>query len=118
MSTPRISLVAFADRAGAFVFVAVPNDRGRYLRTDRSVLTCACSVCHAAIGEPCKRHYDSGTHYHATTHACRRSAHQRLGHRSVFVPAPDFDDLHEMPKAIELIDPIHLIDPRPIGATA
>lgn len=66
MTTPKISLVAFKERQGDFIFVAVPNERGRYVRTDASVVQAECSNCGAAIGEPCKnRHgnYLGGTHY-------------------------------------------------------
>jgi hypothetical protein len=68
--TPRISLVAFEDRDPHFIFVAVPDQRGRYLRTDRSVAFVACPQCHAMVGEPCKSR--SGDGYSGTTHAWRR----------------------------------------------
>ncbi|MBS0454016.1 MAG: hypothetical protein JSS14_22160 [Proteobacteria bacterium] len=66
MSIPKISLVAFKERQGGFIFVAIPNERGRYVRTDASVAHVACPQCRATVGEPCKgRHgtYNSGTHY-------------------------------------------------------
>lgn len=68
--TPTIKLVAFEDRVGGFVFVAVPDERGRYVRTDRSVALVACPLCKAIRGEPCKlsQGYGSGTH------AARRTA--------------------------------------------
>lgn len=69
--TPRISLVAFEDRNPQFIFVAVPNERGRYLRTDRSVAQVACPQCRAIAGEPCKT--GSGDGYSSTTHHVRRS---------------------------------------------
>jgi hypothetical protein len=61
---PRIQLVAFEDRLQGFVFVAVPDERGRYLRTDRSVVLVACDHCRAVKGEPCKgrQGYGGGTH--------------------------------------------------------
>ncbi len=75
MITPKIHLVAFDDRLGHFIFVAVPDERGRYLRTDRSVAFVDCSHCGAVTGEPCK----GGPHgYHATTHVVRRARHQHL----------------------------------------
>ena len=52
--TPRVSLVAWEDRQAGFIFVAVPDERGRYLRTDRSVVACGCPQCGALVGEPCK----------------------------------------------------------------
>lgn len=76
--TPKISLVAYADRAPGFVFVAVPNERGRYLRTDTSVVLAACPLCEAAIGEPChngkkERRYSVNTHHLRRKLADRRS---------------------------------------------
>ena len=66
--TPKVHLVAFEERTGGFVFVGVPDQVGRYLRTDRSVVLVACPQCRAMIGEPCKagmRHegYTGTTHY-------------------------------------------------------
>jgi hypothetical protein len=63
-----ISLVAYEDRIGKFIFVLVPNQRGRYLRTDRSVITVACPHCKSIIGEPCT----STQGYGGQTHHVRR----------------------------------------------
>ena len=52
--TPKIHLTAYEDRKGDFIFVAVPDDRGRYLRTDKSVVLRACKWCLSIPGEPCK----------------------------------------------------------------
>jgi len=71
---PQIRLVAFDDRQGKFIFVAVPNEYGRYLRTDRSVAYVACELCGATVGEPC-RHPRIGK-YHGQTHAVRRHTFQ------------------------------------------
>ncbi len=73
--TPRISLVAWEDRSQSFIFVAIPDQRGRYVRTDKSVAFVSCSHCHAGIGEPCKGRGGDG--YGGTTHAVRRSAAQK-----------------------------------------
>lgn len=73
---PKIHLVAFEDRPGGFIFVAIPNQRGRYVRTDKSVAFVHCPHCLAAIGEPCKGRNGDG--YGGTTHAVRRSAARRL----------------------------------------
>ena len=70
--TPRISLVAFEDRNPHFIFVAVPDERGRYLRTDRSVALVACPQCQAIAGQPCRS--AGGDGYSALTHHRRRSA--------------------------------------------
>lgn len=68
--TPSIKLVAYEDRVGGFVFVAIPDERGRYLRTDRSVTLVACPMCKSIRGEPCK--LSQG--YSGGTHAARRTA--------------------------------------------
>ena len=74
--TPRISMVAYGDRNPDFIFVAIPDQRGRYLRTDRSVAFVECPFCHAAVGEPCRTHTQDG--YQGTTHAWRRDAARRF----------------------------------------
>jgi len=75
MITPKIHLVAHEDRSGHFIFVGVPDERGRYVRTDRSVAFVSCPMCHAVVGEPCK----GGPHgYGGTTHVLRRARHQSL----------------------------------------
>lgn len=63
--TPRISLVAYADRDPDKVFVAIPNERARYVRTERCVVEVWCPACKSAIGEPCrnKTGYTAGVHY-------------------------------------------------------
>lgn len=68
--TPKISLVAFEDRQGNFIFVSVPDQRGRYVRTDPCVALVACPACGSSIGEPCKANHNIG--YTGSTHADRR----------------------------------------------
>lgn len=75
MITPKIHLVAFEDRQTRFIFVAIPNERGRYLRTDKSVAMVPCPMCKSVIGEPCKTG-SKHENYGGTTHAVRRSAVQ------------------------------------------
>ena len=67
--TPKIHLTAFEDRPGRFIFVAVPDERGRYLRTDKAVAQVACRQCGSMVGEPCK---GAGRKYGGTTHYVRR----------------------------------------------
>jgi ssDNA-binding Zn-finger/Zn-ribbon topoisomerase 1 len=76
-ATPKIHLTAFKDRTGGFIFVGVPDERGRYLRTDKSVALVACPQCHAIKGEPCKSRHG----YMGGTHAVRRSAAKWLPER-------------------------------------
>ena len=70
--TPRISLVAFEDRNPASIFVAVPDARGRYVRTDRFVAFVGCPQCGAITGEPCR--HKNGDGYGGGTHVRRREA--------------------------------------------
>jgi hypothetical protein len=63
------------------VFVRVPNERGRWLFTDRCVVDVVCRWCGAGIGEPCHnlrggsaRRYSTGTHV-----ARRDDAHRQFG---------------------------------------
>jgi len=74
--TPTISLVAYEARDKR-VFVKVPDERGRYLLTDRSVIEVECPVCRSARGEPCRGRQG----YNADTHFLRRSRYrtQRSG---------------------------------------
>jgi hypothetical protein len=94
---PKISLVAFEERYNSFIFVAIPNQRGRYLRTDKSVALVACPICESAIGEPCRSRYGDG--YSCTTHAVRRTKAQRQGQRGAIS-----GDVEESTLDIELID--------------
>jgi hypothetical protein len=89
--TPAISLVAWEDRSPDFIFVAVPDHRGRYLRTDKSVAFMACPVCHSIKGEPCN---GSSSNYTGTTHYMRRKhvLRQWWGHR--------FDDVLDVPPSV------------------
>lgn len=80
MITPRISMVAYECRHPGFIFVAVPNERGRYIRTDYSVANVACPQCGAAIGEPCLSRGKPGhtdAKYGGGTHVARRRVNCR-----------------------------------------
>lgn len=70
--TPRIQLVAFEERAPShFIFVAIPDERNRYLRTDKSVALMACPHCKVPVGVPCLGAWNK---YQGGTHHLRRSA--------------------------------------------
>lgn len=132
--TPNIRLVAWEDRGNSCVFVAVPNERGRYLRTDHSVVIVGCPACNTARGEPCisRQGYGGGTH------AVRRTAAQAVlaqhGVRGMRVDdqiepvepgepslPPDFEKVGYAPIPNIVIrrklapGGICLIDPRPIA---
>lgn len=72
---PTISLVAFESRWPQFVFVAIPDTRGRYVRTHPCVITVPCGYCGAVVGEPCKGKTPDG--YSGQVHVGRRDAHKR-----------------------------------------
>lgn len=61
--------VAFESRDGKFVFVRDPLLRGRYIRTDKSVLISACPFCGSDAGVPCKS--SRGNSYSGSTHVVR-----------------------------------------------
>ncbi|HET8695556.1 MAG TPA: hypothetical protein VFM33_12860 [Aquabacterium sp.] len=85
---PKIHLTAFLDRPGNFIFVSVPDERGRYVRTDRSVALVACRHCGSIAGEPCKsRHgYIGGTHCVRRTDAKWQPWHARSSADDVIEP--------------------------------
>lgn len=86
---PVISLVAWEDRGPVrFIFVRVPTERGRYLRTDPCVayVPCPYNSCGSTVGEPCKHN----GRYVGGTHAVRR----REGDlRRRAAPLPPIDDV-------------------------
>jgi hypothetical protein len=74
--TPRIQLVAFEERGPShFIFVAIPDQRNRYLRTDRSVALVGCPLCKVPAGVPCLGAWNK---YHGGTHHLRRSAAKKV----------------------------------------
>lgn len=89
--TPAINLIAYTCTPEK-VFVKVPNERGRWMLTDRCVVEVACTHCGAARGEPCFRHFGIGQRgipsewmeqrrYGVGTHHVRRTDYQRqAGH--------------------------------------
>lgn len=75
-----ISLVSYAATPDK-CFVRVPNERGRWVLTDRCVIEVECPQCKAIKGEPCFRHFGvepKTQHYWTDTHFARRSAWQKL----------------------------------------
>jgi hypothetical protein len=84
-----IGLVAYGVNP-AMVFVRVPNERGRYVLTDRCVVEVACPHCDAMIGEPCRRSGSFGrpVGYGVGTHWKRRDAWQMVKHRHPWRESP------------------------------
>lgn len=106
---PSIKLVAFEDRVGGFIFVAIPDERGRYVRTDRSVALVACPLCKSIRGEPCKTgHKHEG--YGGTTHAARRTAAGKYRGRQADVVESPVTSTPILGGAVEL-----LAEPRAIA---
>ena len=84
---PRIQLVAFEERGPSpFIFVAIPDERNRYLRTERCVALVACPHCKVPAGVPC---LGAWRKYHGGVHHLRRSAA-----RGIWPPRPA-DVLHD-----------------------
>ena len=104
--TPSIKLVSYEDRVGGFIFVAVPDERGRYIRTDRSVALVACPMCRSIRGEPCK--LSQG--YSGSTHALRRTAAGKYRGQQDDVVVSPVDSTPILAGAVEL-----LVEPRAIA---
>ena len=104
--TPSIKLVSYEDRVGGFIFVAVPDERGRYIRTDRSVALVACPQCRSIRGEPCK--LSQG--YSGVTHALRRTAAGKYRGQQDDVVVSPVDSTPILGGAVEL-----LVEPRAIA---
>ncbi|MES2488509.1 MAG: hypothetical protein V4607_01870 [Pseudomonadota bacterium] len=73
----HIGLTAYEAMPG-LVFVRVPNEKGRWILTDRCVAEVDCPHCKAVVGEPCKRDFSYGIRYHSGTHCYRRDAARQL----------------------------------------
>lgn len=71
----NVKLHAFEDRSGNFIFVKVPDEYGRYVRTAYSVALVDCPYCKSPAGVPCKGQYDR---YTGSSHAYRHVAAKRM----------------------------------------
>lgn len=61
------------------VFVKVPNERARWMLTDRCVVEVGCRHCGAATGEPCYRIRSRNVRRYAVgTHFVRRNDYQAM----------------------------------------
>lgn len=81
---PSVTLVAFQDRTAGFIFVKIPTEHGRYLRTHPCVAHVPCSRCDATVGEPCKSWGKRPGRYSGATHADRRGDWAHRGKPIVF----------------------------------
>lgn len=94
MTTPQKSpVVTYADRHHAFIFVPVPDHRGRYLRTDKSVALVPCRQCKSPVGLPCTS--PGGDGWSGTTHRIRRMDAKNADNRSAVHDITSDDDQPE-----------------------
>lgn len=97
--TPAIRLIAYESRNPAQIFVAVPDQRGRYILTDRSVAMVACPQCKSVVAEPCRSRlgYCGGTHY------ARRNLARKMAITKSHAP-DQLDDLDVREASIDPVD--------------
>lgn len=128
MKSLNIGLVAYGlDTSKAFV--RVPNERGRWMLTDRSVAEVDCPHCYAIAGEPCRRAWPEwrrvetpppapdAIRYHVTVHVKRKQAWAKAtGHRfparhaAPHKPRITAAELAELDRPLEDLPP----DPEPM----
>jgi hypothetical protein len=70
-----VKIHAFEDRQGQFIFVKIPDEYGRYVRTRVAVVLSDCPACKAALGEPCRGQYNR---YTGSIHADRMVKARRV----------------------------------------
>lgn len=71
----EVRRIAYEDRAGNFIFVKVPGEYGRYVRTNWTVALSSCPACGSDAGVPCIGQYKR---YTGSTHADRHVAAYQL----------------------------------------
>lgn len=125
MKSLNIGLVAYGlDTSKAFV--RVPNERGRWMLTDRCVAEVDCPHCKAVAGEPCRQIQTSWRRmdqphdpirYCASVHIARKRAwSQATGHRfparhaAPHKPRVPAAELAELERPLEDLPP----DPEPL----
>lgn len=126
MSALTIGLIAYAVDPSK-VFVRVPNERGRWMLVDRSVVEVACPHCDAIAGEPCRQVRTSWrqlgkTHdpirYHSGVHVARKRAWQeatglrfparRAKPHKLHIRAAELGELQRPPP--DLVEPVQPAD--------
>lgn len=100
MIVPKLHMVGYDDRLPGFIFVAIPNQVGRYIRTDRSVALSPCSHCGAVVGEPClsgnSKSLTISARYSGLTHVMRRKSVKYASKADdVIIPVKPVDDCWE-----------------------
>lgn len=126
MSHLTIGLVAYALDPSK-VFVRVPNERGRWMLVDRSVVEVGCPHCDAITGEPCRSvrtswrqlgkphdpiRYASGVHVARRNEWSRvtglRFPAKRAGPHKLHIRAAELGELQRPPP--ELPEPVEPVD--------
>jgi hypothetical protein len=128
MKSLNIGIVAYGVDP-SMVFVRVPNERGRWMLTHRSVVEVDCPFCNAISGEPCRqmrsRWKSSDTphdpiRYHVGTHVARkgawrevtglRSPEKRAGPYKLRLTAADLAELQSTPPTglVREIEPVDI----------
>jgi hypothetical protein len=82
MIEPKINLVAYrALGGGKKIFVMVPNEANRWLKTELCVAYIGCLQCGALVGEPCYDFKRFNTYqnkkYTSTIHCARRRSYKK-----------------------------------------
>lgn len=82
----------------SMIFVRIPNERGRYLRTHLCVAYKPCGHCGAKLGEPCKNmlRKSGKVRYSGDTHYARRFSFKdemfEAKHRALALPVPEDEE--------------------------
>lgn len=71
-----ISVVAYCALPPNSIFIRVPNERGRWMITERCVAEVGCPLCHVEVGEPC---ISRPGNYTVGVHVWRRNLWQSKG---------------------------------------
>lgn len=88
----KIALVAYEEQA--WIFVLVPNQHGRYVRTEKCVAWSVCPHCKATVGEPCFKTIKGERIYGGTIHY-RRKKQRKPENYKRFKPKRDNEPLCE-----------------------
>lgn len=80
------------------VFVRVPNEKGRWVLTDKCVAMVGCPYCKAVTGEPCRRvmHCPPRYKYHSGTHYLRRNLTRNVCKPKIRVSTTDLAEAQEV----------------------
>lgn len=125
MKSLNIGVIAYGVDP-SMVFVRVPNERGRWMLVDRSVVEVDCPHCKAVAGEPCRRAWPEwrrietpppapeAIRYHVAVHVKRKQAWaEQTGHRfpgrraaphKLRITAAELAELQQPAPDVELVE--------------